>query len=97
MNGIRVFGILLIAGSLSGGSLTLAAAADADRSRLSSGARSEPAVKTPARLAVRSARKPRAAARTVRRAPEWPQASWPYRPYERIAIHWPVLFIGVGY
>ena len=22
---------------------------------------------------------------------------WPYRPYERIAAHWPMLFIGVGF
>lgn len=96
MHGVRVCKILLLAGSLLGASLTLAAAADQDRSRQPAGARSQPAAKTPSVVTPRRTRHVRRA--PVRMPPPngW-QVYWPYRPYEQVAIRWPLLFVGVGY
>ena len=96
MNGVRGFKVLLIAGSLLGSSLTLAAGADTDRSRGSATTPQAAAEKSPASV-VRPARKPRVVARTSRRAPARPAAYWFYRPYEKVAVNWPLFFIGTGF
>jgi hypothetical protein len=94
MDGVGICKVLLIAGSLVGTSVTLAAAADQDRGRASAGARIEAAPKAPSPVVRRRA--PKRAAVRVHRPADWP-LYWPYRPYEQVAIRWPILFIGVGY
>src|SRR5262245_26004273 len=43
-------------------------------------------------------RKRIASAAPVRRVSPPPAPYWYYyRPYERVAVHWPILFIGVGF
>jgi hypothetical protein len=91
MNGVRGFKVLLIAGSLLGSSLTLAAGADTDRSL--SGKAQAAAAKAPASL-VRPARKPKVVVRALRRAASWPAA---FRSYERIAVNWPLFLVGTGF
>lgn len=55
-------------------------------------------VPTPPIRPSAAARKQRiASAARVRRAPPHPAPYWVLPPYQRVAVHWPILFIGIGW
>ena len=78
--------------------VSLAAPASAqDRPPQSSGQTAQSAATEAPAPKARPVRKKRVAS-AVRRARPAPVPYWYYyRPYERVAAHWPMLFIGVGF
>ena len=91
--GLKV--VLASAAALLAVSLAVPASAQ-DRPPQSSGQAAQSAATEVPAPKARPVRKKRVAS-AVRRARPAPVPYWYYRPYERFAAHWPMLFIGVGF